>query len=221
MAQQGSTRREPLGREAIVSAGVALADEAGVDALTMRNVADRLGYKVMALYNHIANKDELLEAMVDAVAGEIAEPPADGPALDAIRSHAMATRESFVRHRWAPGLWLGHLPGPNRRRHMEASLATFDRSGLSPGVAHHGFHAVNNHVLGYTLQELAMDIDLDSDEAMAAARSYVDSLPEDEFPHSVAHVHQHLEGDNASSFELVLDFILEGLVRLDAEQRGA
>ena len=125
-----------------------------------------------------------------------------------------ATRAALVRHPWAPPIWQQHLPGPGRTGHMEKLLRFLAESGLSPELAHHGFHAVNNHVLGYTLQEQSMTLPAGSD-GDTTARAFVASLSADTYPHTIAHVHQHLDGDTASSFELVLDLILDGLVRLD------
>ncbi len=208
-----ATEREPLHRDRIVATAVVLADEEGISALNMRNLARRLGYEVMSLYNHIANKDELLSLMVDAVAAEIDEPPPDATPLAAVRATAVSTHDVLVRHPWAADLWQRHLPGPARNRLMDDLLRLLDQSGISPDLAHHGFHAVNNHVLGYTLQQLGMA--MTEDDAEAKAKDYLDGIDTGEFPHMVAHVRQHLEGDTASSFELVLDLILDGLVRLD------
>jgi hypothetical protein len=151
--------------------------------------------------------------MVDAVAAEIGEPPPGAAPLAAVRATAVSTHDVLVRHPWAPDLWQRHLPGPARNRLMEDLLRLLDESGLSPDLAHHGFHAVSNHVLGYTLQELGMT--LDEDDPEAKAREYLAGIDTGVYPYMVAHVRQHLEGDTASSFELVLDLILDGLVRLD------
>lgn len=209
-----TTPREPLHRDRIVAAAVELADSDGVDALSMRNLARRLGFEVMSLYNHVANKDDLLALMLDAVAAEIDEPPPDEAPLAAIRAMTISTHDALVRHPWAPELWMRYLPGPARTRHMDALLRLFDASGLAPALAHHGFHAVSNHVLGYTLQQLGMD--MGGDDPEARAREYVAGISEADHPHMVAHVRQHIDGDTSSSFELVLDLVLDGLVRLDA-----
>jgi AcrR family transcriptional regulator len=208
-----AAQREPLHRDGIVAAAMELSDEDGVGALSMRNLARRLGYEVMSLYNHVANKDELLALMVDAVATEIEDAPADAAPLAAVRATAVATHDVLVRHPWAPELWQRHLPGPARNRLMEDLLRLLGDSGLSPDLAHHGFHAINNHVLGYTLQQLGMA--LADDDPEAKAQEYLAGIDTGDFPHMVAHVRQHLDGDTASSFELVLDLILDGLVRLD------
>ncbi len=99
---------------------------------------------------------------------------------------------------------------------MERLLETLDRSGLRADLAHHGFHAVQNHVVGYTLQELDLiRVVAESEAPMALATEYLDGLSPEVHPHTIAHVQQHLDGDTASSFELVLDLILDGLVRLN------
>ena len=209
-------RREPLTRQTIVSAGMALADEQGVKGLTMRNIARQVGFEVMSLYNHVANKNELLTLMVDAVAGEIEPPPPTTDPIEAVRALAVSTRAALLEHPWAAELWLRHLPGPIRTDRMEVLLRTLAETGLSPELAHHGFHAVNNHVLGFTLQEQEMDLgSLTPEQTAAMTSDYLATFDTETHPHTVAHIHQHLEGESTSSFELVLDLILDGLVRLN------
>lgn len=217
--QPARGRREPLDTERIVTAAIALADADGVGALSMRKLARRLGFEAMSLYNHVANKDELLRLMLDAVAAEIPDPDPDAAPLAAVRAVAVETRAALVRHPWAAGEWLRYVPGPARSRQMEVLLGLFDRSGIAPDLAHHGYHAVTNHVLGYTLQEIGMALGAD-DDVEAAAHDFLAGLEPERFPHTIAHVHEHLEGRTSSSFELVLDLILDGLVRLD-DERGA
>jgi AcrR family transcriptional regulator len=207
--------REPLHRAAILDAAIALADAEGVSALSMRNLARRLGYEVMSLYNHLANKNELLALMVDAVAADIDDPSADLAPLEAVRALAMRTRAALVAHPWAAELWQRHLPGPARTAHMENLLRILHESGLSPELAHHGFHAVNNHVLGYTLQELEMTLDDDAEGGDAKAQEFLAGIAAETHPYTIAHVHQHLDGETSSSFGLVLDLILDGLTRLN------
>lgn len=216
-----SGRRAPLDRDTIVATGVLLADRAGVKALSMRNLAGELGYKVMSLYNHVSSKDELLGLMVEAVAGEIEQPDPATPPLMAVRRIAVSTRAALERHPWATEVWLRAVPGPNRVRQMEDLLRALDHSGLRPDLAHHGFHAVTNHVLGYTLNQQGMAIDLDDPEELEMrARQFLAGLDASASPYTIAHVNQHLDGDSASSFELVLDLILDGLVRLNDEPPG-
>jgi AcrR family transcriptional regulator len=206
--------REPLDRDAIVANAVAFADERGTDALSMRKLAAVLGYEVMSLYNHVANKDEVLSLMVDAVAAEIPAPNPDDDPLVAVRTLALDTREALLRHPWAASLWLRQLPGPARVQHMEYLLAALAATEMTPAVAHLAFHAVNNHVIGYTLQEQAMAYVVPAGgDPDALARSFLDGISADDLPHIVTHIQKHLDGDTARSFDLVLDLILDGLSR--------
>ncbi|MFT7474545.1 MAG: AcrR family transcriptional regulator [Verrucomicrobiales bacterium] len=215
MAMKAAPARQPLSRDGILAAAIDLADAEGVSALSMRNLARRLGFEVMALYNHIANKNDLLYQMADAVAAEIEEPSVDLAPIEAVRAIALATRGAFVKHLWASDLWLKHPPGPGRSTQMEFLLRTLHKSGLSDELAHHGFHAVNNHVAGYTLQEQGMTLGKDAETAEDQIHEYLATLSGGGFPYTEAHVHQHLNGETTSSFELVLDLILDGLVRLN------
>ncbi len=208
-----SARRVPLTRERIVAHSVRIADEHGVSGLSMRSLARSLGFEVMALYNHIANKQELLSLMIDAVASTIEGPPSGVQPLDAVRSMTISTHAALLKHPWVTELWQQHLPGLARTAHMETLLRLLNESGLSPELAHHGFHAVTNHVIGYTLQEATMV--LAGRDALTTAEDFLAGISWKTHPYMVAHVNQHLSGNSASSFELVLDLILDGLVRLD------
>lgn len=211
MTDTDAPSRGPLTRQAIVAAAVSLADEEGVRGLTMRKLAQRVGYEVMSLYNHVANKGELLDLIVDAVAAEVVSPDESVEPMAAVRAVALSLREALVHHPWAPELWLSQMPGPARSRIMEDLLRSLDRSDLPPDLAHHGFHAVTNHVVGYTIQQLGMATISDPEQVAA---DYIGSLSAEDHPFTIAHVHQHLDGDTSSSFELVLDLILDGLAGL-------
>jgi len=211
------TPRRPLDVQRIVDAAIEFADQEGLGALSMRKLARRLGFEAMSLYNHVANKSQLIGLMLDAVAAEMEAPDPDADPLAAVRTVAVATRTAFVRHPWAAGAWLEHMPGPARSSQMEMLLRLFTESGLAPDLAHHGYHAVTNHVLGYTLQEIGM-AGGSSDDPEADAHEFIAGLDPDRFPHTIQHVHEHLEGKTSSSFELVLDLILDGLVRQNARR---
>lgn len=210
-----TTERPPLSRAVIVEAAIAIADAEGIGKLSMRHLAHSLGYEVMSLYNHVANKDELISLMVDTVAAEIPEPSEADP-MAAIRALATSTQSTFLRHPWVPDQWLRRLPGPERIRTMETLLRLLAESGLDPHLAHLGFHAVNNHVLGHTLQALEMAVGLEDPEA--TMQEFMGRLSDTAHPHTIAHVQQHVDGEDGNSFDLVLDLILDGLVGLD-EQR--
>lgn len=217
-------KRQPLSQALLVEEAISLADTEGLHTLTMRNLAERLGYKVMALYNHISNKDDLLALMADAVAAEIelppepktqqaAEQPTSTTPLAQVRAIAVANHALFGRHPWASALWLQQLPGPIRTTHTETLLRLLHESDLPPDVAHHAFHAVTNHVVGYTLQQQGMALG-DAGAMEARAKEFLNTVPADSHPFTIAHVHQHLNGETSSSFELVLDLILDGLTAM-------
>lgn len=220
-------RRGSLDQATIVATAIDLADLDGVEKLTMRNLADKLGYKVMALYNHVGNKDELSGLMVDAVVADVLETGSSTDtrteieikpesSLAAVRSIALSVRAVLVAHPWAAELWLRQMPGPARTQIMEDLLSALAATDLSPDIAHHGFHAVTNHVIGYTLQETGMNAGIDSlaaGDEQQVAHDFMNQLDSERFAHTITHVQQHLNGETSSSFEFVLDLILDGLVR--------
>ena len=199
--------------DAIVAAVVAIADAEGVAKLSMRNLARSLGFEVMSLYNHVAKKHELLGLMVDAVAAEIETPPAELEPMAAIREIAESTHDALLRHPWAADLWLRHLPSGHRVRQMEELLRLLDESDLSPDLAHVGFHAVNNHVLGHAMQQIGME--LGRADMEGAATTFMAGLSPEIHPHTINHVQQHIDGHEGNSFDVVLDLILDGLLRLN------
>lgn len=212
---QNPHTRPPLTQGVIVQAAIAIADREGVAKLSMRHLARTVGFEVMSLYNHVANKNELLALMLEAVADEVDDPPDIDP-MQAIRAHAISTHDAFLRHRWVPALWLQHLPGSTRTQSMEDLLRLLDESGLAPDLAHFGFHAVNNHVLGHTMQQIGMTVGLENPEQVM--NDFIAGLSADGHPHMINHVQQHIDGEDGNSFELVLDLILDGLVRMNNER---
>jgi len=203
--------RPPLTRERILRRGVEITDREGLDSLTMRSLAAELGFEVMSLYNHVRTKDDLLDGMLDLVAGEVALPGPEKEWKPALRHTVISARDMLSRHPWVAPQWFTRLPGPHRLELMESWLRVLATSGLDPVTAHQGFHALTNHVVGSALQQpLAPDEVTSSDPAQAHA--FLATLPEGAFPHLVEHVHQHIEGDNGEgTFEFVLDRILDGL----------
>lgn len=201
--------RLPLTRARIMAAAVQLADRSGVEGLTMRKLSAQLGFEVMSLYTHVSGKGDLLDGMVDAVAAEIALPDASTGWRQDLRQVAIATHAALARHPWAAPLWATRPPGPARLAHMEALLSALSGAGLPPEAGDRGFHAVVNHVLGYTMQEQAFTFEGDED---AAAAEFLAGLDPAEFPHLIEHVRAHLAGQAPDvGFEFVLDLILDSL----------
>lgn len=210
-------QRTPLSKDRIVAAAIGFADEHGIEQLSMRKLATELGAGAMSLYNHVADKHELLAAMVDVVISEIEMPPAVDGAADpkawraAMRASAMSARQAYVRHEWALPVVLRSMPGPHRLQHSEAVLAAFAASGLEPDVAHHAYHAFEVHISGSVLTAIAFDFD--EARLKETAGQFLGQLDHEQFPSVALHVHQHLV-DRPSDFEFGLDLLLDGFERL-------
>lgn len=200
---------------------MALADAEGVAAVTMRRLAGRLGIEAMSLYHHVARKEDLVDRMVDRVVGEIDLPRAGTPWRGALRATAIAAHDVLLRHAWAVPLVLGSQVREGRLRYMEAILATLRTGGFSPSATHHGYHALDSHIVGFTLWETG--IALDEATLASQAVSFLEGLPRDRFPHVAEHVEQHLAGrgpDEPTEFEFGLELILDGLARLLEPEGG-
>jgi AcrR family transcriptional regulator len=213
-------RRIPLSRERVLRAAIKLADERGIEALSMRKLARELGVEAMSLYNHVANKDEILDGILDLVASE-ADLPSDGPDWKAaIRQSAIATRDVFLRHPWASSLSMTRQGGSSERlRRADWMLRTLREAGLSANLTYHAFHIVESHILGFTTRQLTFPYEEEELKGMAA--TFLQQLPAEEYPDFVEHVKQHVEPrpEDEGGFELGLDLILDGLERLrDAAQ---
>lgn len=175
----------------------------------MREIARSLGFEVMSLYNHVANKADMLEAMVDVVAAEI-EPPDDALGWKmALRANAASAHEVLLAHSWAGGLW-NSSGGPNRLEYMEGVLKTFRKGGFSVSLTDQGFHSLTMYVVGFTLQRLSFGFD--AEELDELANTFLLGLPEAEYPYMAEHVRWHLDDKyEAGTFGFVLDMILDGL----------
>ncbi len=147
-----------MSRDRVLRTAIGLADREGIGALTMRRLAQELGVEAMTLYHYVANKDEMLDGMVDLVAGEVELPDGGGDWKGATRQRAIAAREVFIRHPWVVALWIRLRVGPERIGYMDSALRTYREGGLSPEITEQAFHAVENHIIGYTLQAEAFPL---------------------------------------------------------------
>lgn len=213
MARRSTMTRETLTRERVLRAAMEMADEVGVEAMTMRSLGQRLGVEAMSLYNHVANKDDVLDAIVDMAVAEIEPTATTGDWRAAIRAGALSANEVLRRHPWACALWFQRYPGPARIRYMEGLLACLGRSRLPDEIAHHAYHVIDTYIVGFTAQQRTFTIG--ADELEVAAKGFLGELSADEHPHVIAHVHEHLSPTPAgtSAFEFGLDLILDGLHR--------
>ncbi|WP_416984447.1 TetR/AcrR family transcriptional regulator C-terminal domain-containing protein [Streptomyces sp. T028] len=216
-------QRVPLSRERVLDTAVALADEGGVDALSMRRIAQALGVVPMALYKHVANKNELLDGMIDALVGEI-DPPAEGADWKtAVRRRVLSARRMLLRHPWAPGVIEARMkarvtPTPAVLAYLDSMIGIFRAGGFSVDLVHHTMHVMGSRLLGFS-QELfeetsdrAPDPDAPAPEEMAARYPHLTELVM-----AVVHDEDSVVGsgcDDQSEFEFALDLTLDGLERL-------
>ncbi|QSB04917.1 TetR/AcrR family transcriptional regulator [Natronoglycomyces albus] len=207
--------REPLNRDRVLHAAVALADREGIAAVTMRKVGEALGVEAMSLYNHVANKTDLFDGMVDLVFSEIDMPTGEDWA-EAMRRRAHSCRLALARHRWAAAL-MNHRqePGPATLRHHDAVLGCLRAGGFSPAMAAHAFALIDSYIYGFAIQEATLPFET-GEEAAAFAERIMDGFPEDEYPHLAELTREHVLRpgyDFSQEFEFGLELILDGLER--------
>jgi AcrR family transcriptional regulator len=215
MPKQQIATRTPLSRARVLQAAVALADEAGLEAFSMRALAQELGVVPMALYKHVANKDELLDGMVDIVFGEIELPSEDLDWRSAMRRRAISTREALRGHSWAIGMMESRQPGPANLRNHNAVMGCLRTAGFSFELAIHAYSLQDAYIYGFALQERDTGFETpDSAGEAAQRRAQTIAAPED-YPHLVEIMTKLPESgyDNAVEFAWGLDLILDGLER--------
>jgi AcrR family transcriptional regulator len=224
MAQQvGTLRRVRLSRDRVLRAAVALADDAGIESLSMRKLAQELGVVPMALYKHVANKEELLDGMVDVVVGEI-DPPVRGTDWkSAVRQRILSARRALLRHPWASRVLESRTnPTPLVLGYMDSMLGMFRAGGFSVDLTHHVMHTLGSRVFGFA-QELFEDLPSGDPETQATmppemARRYPYIT---ELVMAVYHDEASVVGsgcDDQFEFEFALDLLLDGIERLRQQE---
>jgi AcrR family transcriptional regulator len=216
MTRSKTATRKPLSRERVLQAAVALADEAGLEAFSMRALAQELGVVPMALYKHIANKDELLDGMVDSVFGEIELPSTELDWRSAMRRRAISTREALQRHGWAIGMMESRRPGPANLRNHNAVMGCLREAGFPFEMAIHAYSVQDAYIYGFALQERDTGFETPESAGEAAQRRAATVGALEGYPHLVEIVTKLPESgyDNAVEFAWGLDLILDGLERL-------
>ncbi len=216
MTKQKIATRKPLSSARVLQAAVALADEAGLQAFSMRGLAQELGVVPMALYKHVANKEELLDGMVDIVFSEIELPSEDLDWRTAMRRRAISTREALKRHSWAIGMMESRNPGPANLRNHNAVMGCLRKAGFSFKMAIHAYSLQDAYIYGFALQEKDLAFETPDSAAEAAQRRAQTIGALDDYPHLVEIATQLPDSgyDNAVEFAWGLDLILDGLDRL-------
>lgn len=210
--------RVPLTRERVLRAAVRLADEGGIAALSMRRLAQTLGVEAMSLYNHVANKEDLLDGMVDLVVAEIALPEVGAHWKAQMHRRATSAYAVLLSHPWAPLLFVSRMNvGPAMLRYIDATHGCLREAGFSHAMADHARNVIDSHSYGFTLQELLFPIA--SGNYADEARRFLPMLAPDRYPYMRALTEQVIEGkyNGLHKFEFGLDLILDGLAGLRAE----
>jgi AcrR family transcriptional regulator len=221
MTQQSeAVRRTPLSRDRVLAAAVALADEAGIDSVSMRRLAQELGVVPMALYKHVASKEELLDGMVDAVVGEI-DPPLPGVDWkDAIRQRILSARRSLLRHPWASQVVESRTQAtPVVLDYMDSLIGMFRAGGFSADLAHHVMHALGTRMWGFTQEVFPTPSPpADPDARAALFAGFAARYPHIiEMATAASHDETSAVGggcDDQFEFEFALDLLLDGFERL-------
>jgi AcrR family transcriptional regulator len=220
MTPPTNTRRTPLSRPVVLQAALALADEHGLEAFSMRRLAQELGVVPMALYKHFANKEALLDGMVDIVFGEIEPPSIDLDWRAAMRRRALSTREALNRHSWAIGLMETQNPGPANLRNHDAVMGCLREAGFSFKTAIHAYSVQDAYIYGFALQEKTLGFETPDDAGEAVQRRAAAVGGLDDYPYLAEIAAKLPESgyDSAVEFAWGLDLILDGL---DGLRRGA
>jgi AcrR family transcriptional regulator len=216
MSQPKDTSRKRLSRARVLEAAVELADKSGLEAFSMRGLAQELGVVPMALYKHFANKDELLDGMVDMVFAEMTFPAEGEDWRSVLRRRALTARESLKRHGWAIGLMESRHPGPANLRHHNATMGCLRQAGFAFEMAIHAYSVQDAYIYGFALQEKDLGFQTPESAGNAARRRAERVEAFDEYPY-LAEIATELPQsgyDTDDEFVWGLDLILDGLDRL-------
>ncbi len=225
-AKGGRNARLPLTRTRVLGTAMQLADPGGLESISMRKLGQELGVEAMALYYHFANKDELLDGLVDLVFGEIELPAAGADWRTAMRQRAISVRDALLRHRWAIGLMESRRnPGQANLRHHDAVIGSLRAGGFDMAMAAHAYSLLDSYIYGFALTKMNLPFQA-SEEVAEMAETMLEPFDADAYPNLVAFISEHAMKpgyDYGDEFEYGLDLILDGLDRTvtDARPRDA
>jgi AcrR family transcriptional regulator len=205
-----------LSRERVLRAAIDLADRGGIDSLSMRNLGQEVGVEAMSLYNHVRNKEDILNGIVDVVFSEIEVPSGPAGWVAAMRQRAISARQALLRHPWAIGLMESRVqPGPATLKHHDSVLRNLRTAGFSVEMAAHAYSVLDSYIYGFTLNELSLPFD-NPEQIAEVAGNILRESPMNEYPHlaEMAVDRAMKPGyDYGDEFEFGLDLILDGLKR--------
>lgn len=212
--------REPLRKERVLDTAVLLADEQGLEALSMRRLGQALGVEAMSLYKHVRSKEDILDGIVDRVVSEIEAPDLRAEWQDAIRRRALSAHKVLMRHPWATMLLVSRKNmGPAMLRYVDATIGCLTQAGFSYPLADHAWNAIDSYVYGFTLQQL--NFPFQPHEYAAAAKQFLPMLPPGLYPHLRGMSEQIISGAHDGLHELSfgLSLLLAGLEQLLPRQQ--
>jgi AcrR family transcriptional regulator len=215
MPTRAAQDRAPLNRERVLRGAVAVADAGGIAGLTIRSLAEELGVKPMSVYHHVANKEEILDGIVDIVFAEIELPSPDGDWREEVLRRASSARAVLGRHPWAITLLDSRTnPGAATLRHHDANIGVLREAGFSVEMAAHGIALLDSFIYGHALQEAALPFE--SDTVAEVAASMMELFATGEYPHLLELTTEFVLKpgyDFGNEFTYGLDLILDGLAR--------
>jgi len=214
-ARAASQQRVPLSRERILRAAIAVADSGGIGALTIRSLAHELGVKPMSVYHYVANKDEILDAIVDIVFSEIELPEVGGEWRAEMHGRADSARLVLREHPWAIALLQSRVnPGPATLRHHNAFIGTLRSAGFSVELSAHAFALIDSYIYGFALSEATLPIHGPDSVADIAGSMLEEFFDPEAYPHLLEFTTEHILRpgyDFGEEFSYGLDLILDGL----------
>lgn len=204
--------REPLTRERVLRTAVALADRSGIESLTMRALGAELGVEAMSLYNHVANKDAILDGITDIVVGDIHVPPTGTPWKQAMRERSMSAHETLLAHPWVAMLLMSRYNiGPGMTRYLDGTLGRLREGGFTIEGALDAWNTLDSHLYGFTLQEL--NLPFDAEDAPTVSADVLPQISAEDFPHVTEVIGHVMSQGRLEDFTFGLELILDGLER--------
>ena len=220
-ALPGTRPRHRLSRERVLRTAIRRADQGGLEALSMRTLAEELEVAPMALYRHVANKDDLIDAMIDVIFSEIGLPSGGADWKTAMRQRAVSLRDVLARHRWAIGLMESRRsPGPANLRHHDAVIGRLRAAGFDVRMAAHAYSLLDSYIYGFALTKMNLPFQT-AEQVADVAHSMLEPFPVNEYPNLVEFLSEHVMQpgyDYGDEFAYGLELILEGLET--ASERG-
>jgi AcrR family transcriptional regulator len=211
---RAATRRRPLSRDRVLRTAIRLADQGGLESVSMRKLGQELRVEAMSLYKHVANKDEILDGIADLVMSDFEVPSGDVDWKTAVRRGAISAHQVLLDHPWASSL-IESRPnaGPARLRYLDALIGVLSAAGFSMPMVSRAVMALDSHTYGFVLQELAWPFAVENAPEVAA--TFARGLPEGEYPNllAMAEMATTTPGGVPVDFEFGLDLILDGLER--------